>query len=100
MSGAVPNRVKARSTVLLPERLPCQADREFGVVLEEPAAGDHVVRASQLEEQRLASSEHAEMTTPRLRSPEIDVVHLLATGKTSEVVEPVLVCDGGVCVQE
>ena len=99
MSGTLPNFIKARSTVLLSERLPGQADREFGVVLEEPATGNHVVWTLQLEEQRLTTGEYAELTAPRFRSPEVDFVHPLPTGKASEVIEPVPVSDCGVCVQ-
>jgi len=83
--------LERRGPVLLAERRPSEADRELTVVLEEPAAGDRVVRGLELEEEELPSVQNLEPAAPRVGSPEVDLVEVRLPG---EEVEPVLVSGG------
>jgi len=76
-----PDVFVCRRAVLDSEGLPRHGQRKLRVVLEEPAAGDVVVRPLQLEEQRLAVAEDSERSAPRLRIPEVDLVHILLVTK-------------------
>lgn len=55
-------------------------------MLEEAASGDVVVRPLQLEQEGLAVAQDPERPAPRLRVPEVDLVHILLI---PEEMEPV-----------
>jgi hypothetical protein len=66
--------------VLDAERVPRQREWERDIALEEPDARDGVVGRLELEEERLAAAQDAELSAPRLGLPEIDLVQVFLAG--------------------
>src|SRR5487761_1320768 len=75
--GLIPSQAgdhlaEAADTVLFPEGVPCQAERQHGVVREDAAPDDRILRVVELEEEEPARSQRSKRR--RAGTPEVDLV--------------------------